>query len=122
MSNKVLKVGIAGYGVVGKRRRRFIDQNPMLKTVAVCDQYFENEDVMPDGLRFSPSYKQLLQSPLDILFVCLPNYLAPEVTIAGLERGLHVFCEKPPGSTVTDIERVIDVEKRNAGLLSLIHI
>jgi predicted dehydrogenase len=117
MGNEVLRVGIAGYGVVGKRRRRFIDQNSKLQTVAVCDQYFENEGVTPDGIRFSPSYKQLLKLPLDILFVCLPNYLAPEVTIDGLENGLHVFCEKPPGRTVADIERVIDVEKRHTGLL-----
>jgi len=117
MSKEVLKVGIAGYGIVGKRRRKFIDQNSMLQTVAVCDQYFEEEGVMPDGMRVSPNYKQLLKIPLDVLFVCLPNYLAPEVTIAGLENGLHVFCEKPPGSTVADIERVIDVEKRHAGLL-----
>ncbi len=38
-----LKVGIAGYGVVGKRRRFYIDQHPELSTVAVCDQYFKNE-------------------------------------------------------------------------------
>ncbi|SVC14841.1 uncharacterized protein METZ01_LOCUS267695, partial [marine metagenome] len=29
MTNK-LKVGIAGYGVVGRRRRIFIDKNPWL--------------------------------------------------------------------------------------------
>ena len=28
---KVLKVGIAGYGIVGKRRHHFIDLNPNLK-------------------------------------------------------------------------------------------
>lgn len=117
MNKKVLKVGIAGYGAVGKRRRKFIDQNPVLQTVAVCDQYFMEEGVMPDGMRFLRDYKQLLKIPLDVLFVCLPNYLAHQVTIAGLERGLHVFCEKPPGRTVADIERVIEVEKKNAGIL-----
>ena len=34
MQNK-LRVGIAGYGVVGRRRREVIDQNQNLKTVAV---------------------------------------------------------------------------------------
>ena len=38
-----------------------------------------------------------------------------EVTIAGLERGLHVFCEKPPGRTVSDIRRVIACEKNHPG-------
>jgi predicted dehydrogenase len=112
-----LKVGIAGYGVVGKRRRVFIDKNPLLITTAVCDQNFTKPEVMADGVRTFCNYRQLLEEPLDVLFVSLPNYLAAEVTIAGLERGLHVFCEKPPGRTVQDIEQVIATEKRHPGLL-----
>ena len=112
-----LRVAIAGCGVVGKRRRQFIDQHQKLQTVAVCDIKFEKPGIMNDGVRFFPNYKQLLEVPLDVLFVSLPNYLAAEVTIAGLERGLHVFCEKPPGRNVSDIERVIDVEKKHSGLL-----
>ena len=61
-------------------------------------------------------YRALLGEALDVLFVCLPNYLAPEVTMAGLERGLHVFCEKPPGRTVADIASVIECERRHPGL------
>ena len=117
MKKEVLSVGIAGYGVVGKRRRQFIDLNPHLKTVAVCDQDFNSSGVMHDNVRYFPNYQQLLEEQLDVLFVCLPNYLAPEVTIAGLQRGLHVFCEKPPGCNVSDIERVIQVENDQPDLL-----
>ncbi len=117
MKKDKLRVAIAGYGVVGKRRRQFIDQHQKLQTVAVCDIKFEKPGIMNDGVRFLPNYKQLLEVPLDVLFVSLPNYLAAVVTIAGLERGLHVFCEKPPGRNVSDIERVIDVEKKHSGLL-----
>lgn len=117
MKRTCLKVGIAGYGVVGKRRREFIDKNPNLRTTAVCDRNFKKAGILPDSVRCFPDYRQLLQEPLDVLFVCLPNYLASEVTIAGLEKGLHVFCEKPPGRDVKDIERVIKVEKNHKGLL-----
>lgn len=117
MKVKKLKVGIAGYGVVGRRRRFFIDQHPHLVTVAVCDQNYPKESRLPDGIRCYPNYKQLLQESLDILFVSLPNYLAAEVTIAGLERGLHVFCEKPPGRDVADIKRVMRAENKVPKLL-----
>lgn len=117
MKKKILKVGIAGYGVVGKRRRQFIDQHPTLCTIAVCDQNFKERRILPNGVRCFPDYRHLLQESLDVLFVSLPNYLASEVTIAGLERDLHVFCEKPPGRDVRDIEQVIKVEKRHPGLL-----
>lgn len=113
----MLRVGIAGYGVVGKIRRVHIDEHPFLQTVAVCDQKFEESRVLPDGIRAYQNYRQLLDEPLDALFISLPNYLAPEVTIAGLERGLHVFCEKPPGRTLHDVERVIETERRHPGLV-----
>ncbi|MCQ9207382.1 MAG: Gfo/Idh/MocA family oxidoreductase [Omnitrophica bacterium] len=114
MENK-LKVGIAGYGVVGKRRRQYIDEHPLLKTIAVCDQKFRENGTLPCGARSLRDYRELLKEPLDILFVCMPNYMAAEVTIAGLERGLHVFCEKPPGRDVADVERVIECERRHKG-------
>jgi predicted dehydrogenase len=113
---KKLRVGIAGYGMVGQRRRQFIDQHPGLQTAAVSDQKFGSTGTLPDGVRFFPDYRMLVEEPLDILFVSLPNYLAAEATIAGLERGLHVFCEKPPGRDVSDIKRVIEVERRHTGL------
>ncbi len=110
---KTLNVGIAGYGTVGKIRHRYIDEHPHMKVRAVCDQAFSDPSVKLKTIRCFANYKELLKQPLDVLFVCLPNYLAPDVTIAGLEKGLHVFCEKPPGKDVADIERVIACEKKH---------
>ena len=116
-SKEKLAVGIAGYGVVGKRRRQFIDRHPRLHTAAVCDEKFPKDGVMHDGVRYFTNYRKLLDTSLDILFVSLPNYLAAEVTTAGLKRGFHVFCEKPPGRDIADVEKVIEAEKKNPGLV-----
>ena len=113
---KKLKVGIAGYGVVGKRRRECVDQNKLLEMVAVCDQIFLEEVSVVGGISSYKNYKKLLEEELDILIVCLTNDIAPEVTIAALNAGLHVFSEKPPGRNVSDIIQVIDVEKKNPNL------
>jgi predicted dehydrogenase len=67
-------------------------------------------------VRHFRTYDRLFGEGLDVLFVSLPNDLAAEATIAGLEHGLHVFCEKPPGRTVDDIRRVIAVEKAHPEL------
>lgn len=117
MRNKQLRVGIAGYGVVGKHRRYFIDQHPNLRTIAVCDKKFPKAKVMRDGMRCFSNYKQLLKENLDVLFVSLPNYLASEVTIAGLENNLHVFCEKPPACDLSDMEAVIVEKKKKPNLV-----
>jgi predicted dehydrogenase len=114
--NGPLRVGIAGFGAVGKLRRRVVDERDDMRTVAVCDQTFDGCGVLPDGVRFYPDYRRLLEESLDAVFVCLPNYLAPEVTIAALERGRHVFCEKPPGRTLDDVVRVIRCERNHPGL------
>lgn len=115
MINK-LKVGIAGYGVVGKRRRQCVDKQPNMEITAICDQRFEKNGFIKDGVHYYNNYKELLKKKLDVLIVCLTNDIAPEVTIAGIERGLHIFCEKPPGRNVEDIARVIEVEKKHPKL------
>ncbi len=117
MPEKKFKVGIAGYGVVGKRRRQYIDLHPSLATVAVCDKSFEQAKTLTDGVKAFSNYEDLLREELDILFVCMPNYIAAEVTMAGLKNNLHVFCEKPPGRDVKDIENVIAVEKSHPDLV-----
>jgi predicted dehydrogenase len=111
-----LRVGIAGFGVVGKRRKGCIDRRTDMRVVAVCDRSFEGEGTLPDGIPYYRDYRRLLTEKLDVLLVCLTNDVAAEVTIAGLEAGLHVFCEKPPGRSVEDIQRVIAHEQRSPGL------
>ena len=105
------RVGIAGYGVVGKRRRQFIDANPHLQTIAVCDQRLPGTGTFDDGVQHFSHYEALLETPLDALFVCMSNDMAAEVTIAGLNAGLHVFCEKPPGRSVEEVRRVMECEQ-----------
>ena len=111
-----LRVGIAGFGVVGKRRKDCVDRHPDLHVVAVCDRAFSGEGAFPDGVRYYRDYQSLLAEELDVLIVCLTNDVAAEVTIAGLEAGLHVFCEKPPGRNVDDIVRVVAYERRHPAL------
>lgn len=112
-----LKAGICGYGVVGKRRRASLERHSNLKVVAVSDRTLDGAGVMPDGARFYSNYRHLLENEaLDVLLVSLTNDVAAEATIAGLNRGFHVFCEKPPGRDVEDIERVILQQRQRPGL------
>ncbi len=107
--SEILRVGIAGYGVVGKRRRQHIDAHPAFRTEAVSDITFGRDGVFDDGVSYFDDYRKLLCHNLDVLFVCLSNDVAATATIGGLECGLHVFCEKPPGRDMADIAAVRDV-------------
>ena len=110
-----LKVGIAGYGIVGKRRRDIIDARDDMHVVAVCDQTLDGTGIFDDGVRFYDIYTDLLGESLDILFVAMSNDMAAAVTIAGLEKNLHVFCEKPPGRDVSDIKAVVECYQNHQG-------
>ncbi|MDB2676323.1 Gfo/Idh/MocA family oxidoreductase [Amylibacter sp.] len=114
--SKKIRVGIAGFGIVGQRRKVCIDRHPDMTVIAVCDQNFIRKGALDDGVLCFSNYHDLLNEPLDALFVCLTNDIAPEVTISGLKRGLHVFCEKPPGRSVEDILSVIKVEETDSSL------
>ena len=107
---KKLNVGIAGFGVVGRRRMKCLDNHPHADVVAVCDMELVNIRE-GESIKYFKDHNDLLNEKLDVLIVCLPNNIAPSVTIKGLKKGLHVFCEKPPGRTVQDIKDVIKVQK-----------
>ena len=109
-------MGIAGYGVVGRRRRKCVDLNPHLKLTAICDRTFSQSSAMHEGVFKFSDYRDLLSHDLDLLIICLTNDIAPVVTIEALKRGLHVFCEKPPGRNLNDIKMVIDEERKNSEL------
>jgi len=115
MTDGRLKVGIAGYGVVGKRRRQFIDAHPNLHTVAVSEQQLDDHGTFEDGVRYHPDFRDLYGEDLDIMLVCLSNDVAAEATAGGLDQGFHVFCEKPPGRTLEEVADVVRAEARNPG-------
>ena len=59
--------------------------------------------------------KEVLDSCVDVVFICTPNHLIPDLAIKCLERGKNVFCEKPPGKNLGDIVRIMSAEKENPG-------
>lgn len=110
----VLSVGIAGFGIVGQRRAECIKNNKYLNLTAVCDK--NNEFELEKNIKYFSNFKDLLNTNIQVLFVCMTNDMASKVVIAGLKKGLHVFCEKPPGRNIKEIEDVILEEKNNPNL------
>jgi predicted dehydrogenase len=111
-----LRIGIAGYGIVGRRRHACLIANPLTTVVAVCDQSPLAAAELSPEVAFLSSYVDLLDMGLDALFVCMSNDMTAEVSVAALNSGLHVFCEKPPARSLEELEQVIEAERASAGL------
>jgi predicted dehydrogenase len=112
--NKILKCAIFGYGYMGEIRHRMIDQHNSTELVMICDNDTSKiKSNLDCKIVTDPS--DVINSDVDIVFVCTPNHIIPDLTIKCLNRGKHAFCEKPPGRTLEDIVRMKDAEEKNPG-------
>lgn len=109
-----LKAGIVGYGYMGKIRHKNVLDNPHMDLVAICDPFLQDNELIYPGVIDRPkSWQELLEQELDLIFVCTPNNLIPTIAVAALDSGKHVFCEKPPGRSLFDIQSIHAAELRN---------
>lgn len=112
-----LNTAIIGLGVVGKRRKEFIEKNKNYKLVAISDVRFK-KDFKKKNIHYYKNYKDIFQSSLDLdcIFITLPNYLSAIVTKIALKKKIHVFCEKPPAKNYKELLSIKKLNKRNLKL------
>lgn len=105
-----VRFAVVGCGHIGKRHAEMISRNEESELVALCDT------ASVDSLRidhfnvpFFNSIEDLLKSGLefDVVNVCTPNGLHHPHSIAALEAGKHVVCEKPMALSKLQCEEII---------------
>ena len=111
----VLKIGIIGLGKMGLIRYKEFVKHPHAEVTHGADPDPEHYANYP-GVACSANAQDVIDSDVDCILVATPNRFTPELVVAALDAGKHVFSEKPPGRTVEDIETIIEAEKRNPGL------
>ncbi len=116
MKKNKLRVALAGFGVVGKRRYECLINHRDFEVVAAADKKFSSGSHNLEGVFLYDDYRALFNLDLDVLFVSLPNDAAPDATKLGIQNDLHVFCEKPPGRSVEDIQGVAQCYKKKKNL------
>lgn len=112
----VLRAGIVGYGYMGEIRRAVVERSDVLETAAIADTRPEVRDRVGDVPVFASFEEMLAETDPDVVFVCTPNRFIPEVAVAAMNAGKHVFCEKPPGRTLSDVQAMRAAEAANPGV------
>ena len=70
----------------------------------------------PAGAAVAASREELLAAAgLDAVVVAAYPVAAADAVVEALDAGLHVFCEKPPGRTLADVERMQSAAERHPG-------
>ena len=71
---KKLKVGIAGFGIVGRRRKDCIVRSEYAEVVAVCDKSYTSSGKTDDGINFFPTYSKQYPYPEYVILLCFPSF------------------------------------------------
>lgn len=108
----MFKIGLVGYGKMGRLRHERIEASGRGKVVAVQDPF-----VRPEGLdqriAVFDEWESLIADPMiDAVFVAAANVFNKPVTIAAMLAGKHVFCEKPPALTAADVLEIRSIEAK----------
>ncbi|WP_203247613.1 Gfo/Idh/MocA family protein [Sporosarcina beigongshangi] len=91
----MLKIAVIGLGDISNIHIPVIQENPNVELVAVCDIDESLKSTVP-GVNFYSNYHTMLEhETLDCVHICLPHDLHYSATKACVEKGVHVFQEKP---------------------------
>ena len=114
---KNLRCGVIGLGGISATHTGAYLQCPRAELYAICDS-------SPSWLAFAQKkfntpkayvdYRELLADPdIDAVSICLPTGLHAEVTVAALNAGKHVLCEKPMAINADEARQMRDAAVRN---------
>lgn len=107
---EILRIGIVGAGRMGRIRAHSARALPGCRVVQVADTVSESAEALAKevGCEAGRDWERLVaRTDIDAVVVATPHkYLAP-ITIAALQAGKHVFCEKPMARTVAEADEIL---------------
>ncbi|AJS57903.1 Gfo/Idh/MocA family protein [Paenibacillus sp. IHBB 10380] len=124
--SKILKVAIIGCGgIANGKHMQSLSKQTTGEMVAFCDIVQERAEEAAakfgaEGAKVYTDYKELLKDEsIDVIHVCTPNDSHAEITVASLESGKHVMCEKPMAKTAAQAKEMLAAAKRTGKKLTI---
>ncbi|WP_223070408.1 Gfo/Idh/MocA family protein [Paenibacillus caui] len=121
-----VKIGIIGCGgIANGKHMPALKKVKEAEMVAFCDIIPDRAekakaDFGDEGSAVYTDYKELLKDEnIDVIHVCTPNISHAEISIAAMEAGKHVMCEKPMAKTTAEAQAMIDASKRTGKKLTI---
>lgn len=119
-----LKVGIIGNGgIANAHMDGYKALGDEVEIVACCDINFEKAKAYAQKYDikncYDNCYDMLKENELDIVSVCTWNNAHAECTIAALNAGCHVLCEKPMAMNTEQALQMKEAAEKNGKLLMI---
>lgn len=117
---KEIGIGVIGTGFMGKAHSIAYSASASVfgtglrpRLEMVCDLSPERAQVRAADLgfsRYSSDWREVVNDPaVELISVCTPNDTHAEISIAALNAGKHVWCEKPMSTTLADSTAMRDM-------------
>ena len=120
-SSERARIAIIGTGSRGLFHINHLLKNPQCEIVALCDIYtphLEDAAALCPNARKYTDHRQVLDSKeVDGIVICCPLHEHAPITIAGLQAGKHVFCEKSMARTPEECKAMYDTYKQSGKVL-----
>ena len=116
------KIAIVGFGFMGKTHYGAWKKCPGARVAAVCDSNLAqltakvtgnikgaaDNDALPTSVKVWDNFdKMLAAGGFDIVDITLPTPLHARMSIAALDAGYHVLCEKPMAITLGECDTML---------------
>lgn len=116
------RIGFLGTGWIGRDRMKAMIATGAIEATAIVDPSpqcaAEARQLAPDA-QVLPSFEALLEQDLDGIVIATPSAMHAEQSIAALDRGLAVFCQKPLGRSMAEVDAVVEAAQRADRLLGV---
>ncbi|MHB1485453.1 MAG: Gfo/Idh/MocA family protein [Saccharofermentanales bacterium] len=120
-----LRAGIIGCGgIANAKHLPGLAGIGEVEMVAFCDIILSRAQAAADKYqpkaRVYENYMDLLKNEkLDVVHVCTPNRSHSEITVAALDAGCHVMCEKPMAISEAEAGKMLDAARRTGKKLTI---
>ncbi|RSK26655.1 gfo/Idh/MocA family oxidoreductase [Bacillus sp. HMF5848] len=121
-----IRVGIIGCGGIANfKHMPSLAKIEEVHMVAFCDVNVERAEKAkgeygkPEASVYSDYKTMLTEAKLDVVHVCTPNISHAEISIAAMEAGCHVMCEKPMAKTTDEARTMVEAAKRTGKKLTI---
>ena len=123
---KEFRVGIVGCGgIANGKHLPALKALPNVKMVAFCDLIRERaekalKEYGAEGAKIYDTYEELVADPtIDVVHVLTPNKAHAPISIAAMEAGKDVMCEKPMAKTAEAARAMVAAAKRTGKTLTI---
>jgi predicted dehydrogenase len=120
-----LRIGIIGCGgIANGKHMPALSRLKDVEMVAFCDIVEERAKKAAlqygtPGATVFTDYEEMLKLDLDVVHVLTPNKSHSPITVAALEAGKHVMCEKPMAINTQEAQKMVDAAKRTGKKLTI---